>query len=279
MQGVVLFHDMNIKRAKGHGRYATLAVEIPGSREGWHVKLRPGGYHERQTNEAARIRWARERLPAPPQAHAVRVPGLSMLVTETLEGQPSHKHIEALPPAVILSGLTTALARIRETDTAGFPFAPPRWTTEQGIAENIERLQTSKTKHRELHPDFAGRTVQELRDIMDSSPASGEKVLAHGDLCMPNILLTGKAALAGIVDLGSLHVGDGDLDLAIMSWTVQANMGDKWANQLLDSHGATASDQGVLYNRLAYDLGLERPDPWAWTQTPQLAGQRERLAA
>lgn len=270
---------MNIKRAKGHGRYATIAVDMPELSRGWHIKLRPGEYQARQTDEASRTRWAHEHLPAPNHARAIRLPGFSMLITRTLEGRPSHKYIEVLPPTAILSGLASAIKLMRSTEATDFPFTPPHWTTEQGIEENFKRLSTSKTKHRELHPDFAGRTRQELHDIVSSGPASSEKTLTHGDLCMPNVLLDGRAALTGIVDLGGLHVGDPDFDLAIMSWTVQANMGDKWANHLLDMHGTTANDQGILYNRLAYDLGLERPDPWAWTQTAQLSEQRERLAA
>lgn len=257
--------------------YATLAIELP-DRTGWHIKLRPGEDGPRQSDEAARTRWVRDRLPSPRQARAVRLPGISMLVTKTLEGTPSHKYIGLLEPTAILFGVTTAIGAMRETDTRGFPFAAPRWTTEQGIADNLKRLETSKTKHRELHPDFAGRTYRELQDIVDGGSGGDKKVLTHGDLCMPNVLLSGRAALTGIVDLGGLHVGNGKLDLAIMSWTVQANMGDKWANRLLETYETTADDQGILYNRLAYDLGLERPDPWTWTQTPQLAKQRERLA-
>jgi aminoglycoside phosphotransferase len=201
-----------------------------------------------------------------------------MLITKTLEGAPSHKYIGVLEPTAILSGVTSAIGVMRKIDTSDFSFAAPRWSTEQGIADNLKRLETSKTKHRELHLDFAGRTYQELQDIIDRGSGADKKVLAHGDLCMPNVLLSGRAALAGIVDLGGLHVGDDKLDLAIMSWTVQANMGDKWANHLLETHETTADDHGILYNRLAYDLGLERPDPWAWTQTPQLVEQREILA-
>jgi aminoglycoside 3'-phosphotransferase II len=270
---------MNIRRAKGHGRYATLAIEMPEFSQSWHVKVRPASDSAKQADEAARTRWAHERLPAPTHARAVRLPGISMLITKTLEGRPSHKYIGILEPTAILSGLASAIGVMLLTNAEDFPFAQPSWATEQGMAKNLRRLETSKTKHQGLHSDFAGRTYRELREIMDGGPGSDDKVLAHGDLCMPNVLLRGNAALAGIVDLGGLHAGDPQLDLAIMSWTVQANMGNRWANRLLEMHGATAAHQGILYNRLAYDLGLERPDPWAWTQAPQLAEQRKRLSA
>ena len=201
-----------------------------------------------------------------------------MLVTKTIEGTPSYKYIDLLEPTAILNGLRSAIDAIRNARTANFPYLPPRWTTEQGMAENMQRLASSKTKHRELHPDFAKLSLNELKDIVSRGPDEKIKTLCHGDLCMPNILLNDSGAWTGVVDLGGLHIGDDKLDLAVMSWTVQANMGDKRCDQLLNTYGITAKDQGILYNRLAYDLGLERPNPWGWTQTPQLAEQRERLS-
>ena len=257
----------------------TLSVDVPELSQGWHVKLRPASDSAKLTDEAERTRWAQGCLPSPEWSYACRLPGVAMLITKTLEGTSSYKYIDVLEPRIIIAGISTALHIMRQTDTSDFPFAPPRWATEQAAETNVKRLAASRDKHRELHPDFAGRTSHELRDIIDAGPCSDEKVLSHGDLCMPNVLLDDEGSMTGIVDLGSLHIGNGQLDLAIMSWTVEANMGDKWANHLLDLHSATVGDQGILYNRLAYDLGLERPDPWAWTQTPQLAEQRARLTA
>lgn len=270
---------MKIERAKGRGRYMTLSVDVPELSQGWHVKLRPASDSSKLTDEAERTRWARGRLPTPERSYVRRLPGVALLVTKTLEGKPSYKYIDALEPRVIIAGISTAIHTMRQAHTSDFPFAPPRWATEQATRANVRQLATSKTKHKELHPDFAGRTLPELNNIIDAGPGNDEKVLSHGDLCMPNVLLNDEGGMTGIVDLGGLHVGNAQLDLAIMSWTVQANMGGKWADHLLDLHGVTAGDQGILYNRLAYDLGLERPAPWAWTQTPQLAEQRTRLSA
>lgn len=269
---------MKIERAKGHGLYATLSVEAPALLQNWHVKLRPSSDSTKLTDEAERTRWARGRLPVPERAYAGSLPGVVMLITKTLEGTPSHKYINTLEPRTIIAGISSAIRAMQRIDTADFPFDPPHWSTHQAAEASIDKLATNPTKHRELHPDFAGRTLSELKDIIDAGPGDTEKALSHGDLCMPNVLLDDKGSMTGIVDLGGLHVGNSHLDPAIMSLTVQANMGDKWAGELLDLHGATANDQGILYSRLTYDLGLERPDPWAWTQTPQLAAQRERLS-
>lgn len=270
---------MRIKRAKGHGRYVTLSVEVPEFSQGWHVKLRPASGSAKLADEAERTHWVRGHLPVPERVHACHLPGVAMLITKTLDGAPSYKYIGVLEPHIIVAGISSAIRAMRNTDITGFTFEAPRWATHGGAEANIEQLATNPAKHRELHPDFAARTLPELKDIISLAPDDNEKVLSHGDLCMPNVLLDREGTMSGIVDVGGLHLGNSQLDTAIMSWTVQANMGDKWAIKLLDLHGANANDQGILYNRLAYDLGLERPDPWAWIQTPQLAAQRERLSA
>jgi aminoglycoside phosphotransferase len=253
-------------------------VELPGTDSGWHVKLRPSGEHQSLSEEAERIIWAQKRIPTIEKARAIRLPGISALVTKTIEGLPSHKYIDTLQPERIIAGVDSAIALMQRADTDAFPFPAPAWTTEQGIAGNIRRLTDEKAKHRGLHPDFAARTKQELIDILEAGPGADEKVLTHGDLCMPNVLLGNTGDVTGIVDLGGLHIGNRKQDLAIMSWTVEANMGSRWSDQLLAANSTSFDNPGILYQRLIYDLGLKRPDPWAWTQSPQLIEQRERLS-
>ena len=267
---------MDIKRAKGHGKYATYEVNAPELRFNQHVKLRPASHANRLIDESRRTNWANEHgLPAP-TARAIRLPGIALLISKTIEGRPSHEYIDIVHPEIIIRGLSRALETISRVDIMGFPFVAPHWATQQGTETNVKKL-TSK-KHRELHPDFARLTTNELRNIIDTGPNTQLTTLNHGDSCMPNVLLNVNGDISGIVDLGGLHIGNDKLDLSIMSWTIQANMGTKWADQFLDLHGATTQDQGILYNRLSYDLGLERENPWAWTQTDKLAAQRERLS-
>lgn len=269
---------MHIKREKGHGIRATLALEIPELSQNWHIKFRPPTESDALVDEAERINWAQGRLPVPERAYALRLPGISMLITKSLEGTPSYKLVDVLEPEAIVSGVSAAIGLIRAADIMGIPFDPPYWATQQGAEDGIRQLAISPVKHRALHPDFAGRTHQELKDIINGGPGEDVQTLSHGDLCMPNVLLGANGEVKGIVDLGSIHVGNSRLDLAIMSWTVQAIMGSRWSGRLLQAYGAVETDQSILYNRLAYDLALKRPEPWAWTQTQQLAEQRERLS-
>lgn len=228
---------MAIQRVKGHGKYATYELSAPSLRPGKHIKLRPASYAEGLTDESQRTNWANHHdLPAP-ISRAMRLPGIALLLSNTLEGKPSHKYIDTMQPDAIIAGLSAALKIIRDVDASDFPFNVPLWATQQGAESNARTLTSSK--HRVLHPDFSQLSTRELRDIVDAGPGVHEMTLNHGDFCMPNVLLDPNCNTSGIVDLGGLHIGSSKLDLAIMSWTIQANMGDRWANSFLATTSTT----------------------------------------
>jgi len=267
-----------ISRAKGPSHHSTLSVELPEIDQRWHIKLRPFINYDQLRNEANRTLWAQGHLPVPERVYAKRLPGVSLLITQTLDGSASYKHIGSLEPKTIIDGVFSAIKALSKVDVVDFPFEPPHWATEQGVGENLKLLTTSRTKRRNLHPDFAELTQGELEDIIDTGPGDVAPTISHGDLCMPNVLLGPEGTMTGIVDLGSLHSGNSQLDLAIMSWSVQANMGNEWASYLLGLCGCSASDGPIVFNRLVYDLGLEHSNPWGWMEDRRMSEQRERLS-
>jgi len=270
---------MNVHRVKGKALYATHSVELPEFGQGWHVKLRPGNESAPLREEALRTKWANNKLPVPEHAAYMRLPGVGLLIAKTIDGTPSFRFVDVLPPQTIINSISKAIEAIHGVRVENFPYQAPRWTQEQTILQGLQKVVHSRERHKALHPDFAQRTVGELRDIAERGPGEYKRMLSHGDLCMPNVLLHPDGSLAGFVDLGALHAGDPRLDIAILSWSTEAIMGYKWSDDLLSRHGMRTDDQAVLYNRLIYDLGLERPDPWAWTQSQRLIDQRAKLSA
>lgn len=61
-------------------------------------------------------------------------------------------------------------------------------------------------------------------------------VLAHGDYCLPNVLVHG-GKLSGLVDLGGAGLASPELDLAAGVWTLQYNYGKGFARPFLDAYG------------------------------------------
>lgn len=61
-------------------------------------------------------------------------------------------------------------------------------------------------------------------------------VLAHGDYCLPNVLVH-DGELSGLVDVGGAGVASPEVDLAAGVWTLQYNYGNGFARAFLDAYG------------------------------------------
>jgi aminoglycoside phosphotransferase len=61
-------------------------------------------------------------------------------------------------------------------------------------------------------------------------------VLAHGDFCLPNVLVQ-DGRLSGLVDLGGAGLASPETDLAAGVWTLQYNFGTGFARAFLNAYG------------------------------------------
>jgi len=78
-----------------------------------------------------------------------------------------------------------------------------------------------------------------------------EKVVIHGDYCLPNIIMS-NFRLSGFVDLGTSGIGDPHYDLFWGIWTLNYNLKTiKFRQRFLDAYGRSAIDPHRLdYCRL-----------------------------
>lgn len=267
---------MKVKRVKGRGLRSSLSLEGAGIGS-WHLKIRPRAEASELVDEAKRIRWLGEHLPVPARAAAV-TRGVGFLVTKTLEGQPSHRLVGVLDPQSLLQALSCAIERVKAVPVASFPYDVPLRLRESFALNQIDRLDELTVRGKSLHPDFSDYTRAELRQIVyESEESSVAKVLVHGDLCMPNLLMDQAGGLQGVLDVGAAHVGNPNMDASILSWSIAANMGEVCAEYLLSGQGLTIEDQAVQRNRLIYDLSLSGADRWAWIHSQMLEEQRQQI--
>ena len=91
---------------------------------------------------------------------------------------------------------------------------------------------------------FMGETLRSLHAVDSTGCPFGTAgpghVLAHGDYCMPNVLIESGFAgrLSAVVDVGQAGLGDPSIDLAAGVWTLQYNYGAGHAREFLDAYGA-----------------------------------------
>jgi len=74
-------------------------------------------------------------------------------------------------------------------------------------------------------------------------------VIAHGDACAPNTLLSDDGAFLAHVDVGDLGVADRWADLAIASWSLEWNFGPGHEQPLWDAYGIAPDPDRIAHYR------------------------------
>lgn len=69
--------------------------------------------------------------------------------------------------------------------------------------------------------------------------ASPKDVLLHGDMALPNIIVTDEGDI-GYIDFGQLSFGSPELDLADAIWSLQRNLGPAYGELFLKKYGPVA---------------------------------------
>jgi aminoglycoside phosphotransferase len=270
-----------LTRVKGHGRRATYVARSNRDGSGWHMKLRPGHEREMLTNEAQRINWMRKHttIPVPQSAGSIGTPYVGILFTRTVDGEPAHHLIKKLGPKKLVHALSDGMHQVQVESLHDFPFAPPEWVINKAVSiRRINDLDELRQKGKKLHPGFDELSNAELIKIIEQgSDVYEQRAFVHGDLCMPNMLMSPDGKFTGLIDLGALHVGNPTLDMALLAWCINDNLGPKWADYFLKLHNLDDKDPQIQFYRLAYDLSLNFPDPWGWTKSPKIVHRRTDL--
>ena len=97
-------------------------------------------------------------------------------------------------------------------------------------------------------PDsFGYRCAEDAYTVMSTGKASlTDRVLLHGDFCLPNIILN-DWRLSAFIDLGAGGVGDRHIDLFWGAWTLLFNLKtDAYRDRFLDAYGRDKIDEEKL---------------------------------
>ena len=80
-----------------------------------------------------------------------------------------------------------------------------------------------------------------------------DKVLVHGDACLPNFIYKGNT-FSGYIDLGDMCVGSKEIDLAAGVWSLQYNLGKGYGASFLEQYGVeNVTEETVESLRLEYE--------------------------
>lgn len=242
--GAVVLHD------RTHGRYA---------------KLVPAPDTDDLAAERDRIAWLDEAgLPVASVLEWRSTDDGACLITSAVAGVPAAQlDVAALRRA--WPGITAIARELHGLATADCPF-------DRGLASMMPLARTTVAESR-IQAEFLPLSLQHvpparlLDRLEDELPRrrrqeKTERVVCHGDLCLPNILIDPHTMrVAGLIDLGRLGVADPYADIALLL----ANAREKWPDEVT---ARQADDEfAELYG---IDLDAERQhfylllDPLTW---------------
>lgn len=186
------------------------------------LKIQPDGAEAR--NETEMLRWLKDKLPVPAVLAHVVEGDTSYLLMERCRGAMACDDAYLDAPEELVGLLANALKALWAVDTGDCPanqgldqkLAQARYNVEQGLVDLSDAAPSTFGTGGFRDP------VHLLEWLEEHRPAE-ERVLSHGDFCLPNLFGAGRAP-TGFIDLGKTGRGDRWCDIALCYRSLSANL-------------------------------------------------------
>ena len=167
-----------------------------------------------------------------------------LLLTKRVVGEDCTYEKYLANPTRLCDILATTLRKLHEIDFRDCPITD-KMQEYFASAEKNYRLGEYDKSH---FPDsFGYRSAEDAYAVFQSSKAIlTDKVLLHGDYCLPNVILN-DWKFSGFIDVGQGGVGDRHVDVFWGIWTLGFNLKtNAYRNRFLDAYGRDLIDEEKL---------------------------------
>lgn len=178
--------------------------------------------------------------------------GVEYLITEELPGRSSEGEWARADIPGMLRAVAEGLRRIHTLAIRDFALDG----SVDGLLARLERrVRLNLVGEGELEGvGWRGSAQELLEEMQRRRPRNEERVLTHGDFCLPNVLVE-AGQVTGVVDWGHAGVGDRHRDFAAVAMSIGRNYGEEWVEPFFEAYGVGDVDREKLrYHRLLYDL-------------------------
>ena len=205
------------------------------------LKCATGGQGIDLQDEARRVAWFGRWAPAP-QVQAVGAEGgAQWLVMTALPGVNALQ--STLAPRGKVGLVAEALAALHARRVKACPFGE---SLDHKIARARENVAAGLVDESAFDDANTGRSAASLlRTLLRARPSTEDRVVTHGDACLPNFMIDG-GAFAGFVDCARAGVADRYQDLALACRSIEYNLGEEWIGEFLRAYGLQRVDRKRL---------------------------------
>lgn len=207
------------------------------------LKAEPAHDLSEMADELLRLDYLAEMgFPAPRVVDHVSAADFNWLLMTAVKGNDlTHLGDE---PEVLIQVLADGLKRLHALDPANCPFDH---NLDRRLADAEANLLAGRIAETDFDAEHEGWTGRQVFDwLVDNRPAETNRVVTHGDACLPNILAAG-GRFSGIVDCARLGVSDRWQDLALACRSLEFNGGKEHVADFLAAYGAEFDAERYAY--------------------------------
>jgi len=194
--------------------------------------LKTGPATPEAAKEAELLSWLAGRLPAPECLYFDCDEKSYWLLMSRIRGDMACEDRYMADPAGLMSTLAEAIELLWATDTRGCPVS-------DGLDEKLARAEIAVEKGAVDVENAEEGTFgpggfaspEALLSWLKNNRPGDDPVFSHGDLCLPNVLLTSRG-LSGFIDLGRSGVCHRWNDIAILRRSLIHNYRGRYARKI-----------------------------------------------
>ena len=138
----------------------------------------------------------------------------------------------------------TLATRLRALHELSFDDCPEQNATKRFLDSAFLHYQTGDYDKSQFPDSLGYRSEQEAYAVLcEGKDALQDKVLLHGDYCLPNVILN-NWKFSAFIDVGDGGVGDRHIDLFWGSWTLWFNLKtNAYKQRFFDAYGRDKVDE------------------------------------
>jgi len=185
-------------------------------------------------HEYEMLKWLRDKISVPDVIYHSKNSDHEFLLLTEIPGKVSY---EVFSKSDIETNLKILAKGLQSFHTLHMGGCPNKANIDKMIQYAKERLEQGLINSKNFDVRWKHKTPYELFDDVNRlKPKRIDKVVTHGDYCLPNVLIKNKE-LSGFVDLGSAGINDRYCDFAAISWSISYNFGQKWLSYFFEQYG------------------------------------------
>ncbi len=197
--------------------------------------------------EHVKLKWlAGKSIPCPTVRDFITENGQHWMLLTALPGR-DLVHQSTLSALQIIDCVFESLQKLHSLDVVDCPFD---MRLDHKIEQATDHMKAGLVDETDFDAERLGASVIDLHvDLTKSRPEQEKLVVAHGDACLPNLIVDGST-LSGFIDCGRLGVADQAQDIALAARSIEYNLGVRWRDRFLSRYGVAHDDPTLAYYRL-----------------------------